>query len=111
TTQEADRVDLGIPPAALAAVREGMFRVVHSDAGSGDAARRKDVAVAGKTGTAEAAWILVDGIDPETGKPGKVKLALSTHDNPNPVAPWYRGTGRQGDQPHHSWFMGFAPAD
>src|SRR5205085_6545211 len=57
--------------------------------------------------------------DPHTGKelrdeknhPVMVDLAMSTHDAPNPRAPWYRATGRQGDQPHHSWFIGFAPAE
>jgi cell division protein FtsI/penicillin-binding protein 2 len=119
TTQAADRVDLGIPPEALAAVREGMFRVVHSPAGSGGEARRADVAVAGKTGTAEAAWIKVKERDPETGKvlvdekgkPLMKLLELSSHDAPNSAAPWYRATGRQGDKPHHSWFMGYAPAE
>lgn len=119
STQAADRVDLGLPPAALAAVREGMFRVVHTDAGSGDAARRPDIAVAGKTGTAQAAWIKVKVRDPKTGEvllddkgqPMMKYLELSTHENPNPDAPWYRGTGRTGGRPHHSWFMGYAPAE
>jgi penicillin-binding protein 2 len=119
TTQLADRVELGIPPEALRAVRQGMFNVVNGRAGSGDAARRKDVMVAGKTGTAEAALLRVPKVDPRTGRvvrgdDGKVELEtleLSTHDAPNPRAPWYRATGRHGDQPHHSWFVGFAPAD
>lgn len=113
-----DRVDLGLPPEAIRAVREGMFRVVHGRPGSGDAARRSDVAVAGKTGTAEAAWLKVEVRDPvtgkvltdEKGKPVMEQVALSTHDAPNPKAPWYRGTGREGGRPHHSWFIGYAPA-
>jgi cell division protein FtsI/penicillin-binding protein 2 len=115
TTQAAERVDLGIPPEALAAVREGMFRVVHSKAGSGGEANHPDVPVAGKTGTAEAAWLPVRDrktgktLRDEKGKP--VLMALSSHDAPNPDALWYRATGRSGDRPHHSWFMGYAPAD
>jgi cell division protein FtsI/penicillin-binding protein 2 len=119
TTQLADRVDLGIPPEALRAVRQGMFNVVNGRAGSGGEARRADVMVAGKTGTAEAALLRAPKVDPKTGKmvrgaDGRVELEtleMSTHDVPNPRAPWYRATGRQGDQPHHSWFVGFAPAD
>jgi penicillin-binding protein 2 len=115
TTQAADRVDLGIPPEALAAVKEGMWRVVHTKAGSGGDANRKEVSVSGKTGTAEAAWIPLR--DKKTGKvlrdeKGKpLLMALSSHDAPNPDAPWYRATGRLGDRPHHSWFMGFAPSE
>jgi penicillin-binding protein 2 len=119
TTQAADRVDLGIPPEALAAVREGMYRVVHSKAGSGGDANRKEVSVSGKTGTAEAAWIQVKERDPKTGKlvldakgkPVMKLLELSSYESPNPEARWYRATGRQSDRPHHSWFMGFAPSD
>ena len=127
TTQLADRVDLGIPPEAMRAVREGMFNVVNGRAGSGDAAQCRDVMVAGKTGTAEAAPLQVPRLDANgkvirTGRMIKTArgeyaelemetLAMSTHDAPNPRAPWYRATGRQGDTPHHSWFIGFAPAD
>jgi len=45
------------------------------------------------------------------GRPEMTLLKLSTHDEPNPAAPWYRATGKQGDRPHHSWFMGFAPSE
>ena len=41
-------------------------------------------------------------------------LRRSTHSNPNPDAPWYRDTGKEGaEKPTltHSWFMGYAPAD
>ena len=49
-----DRVNLHLSPEALAAVKEGMYRVVNTRAGSGYAARREDVDIAGKTGTAQA---------------------------------------------------------
>jgi hypothetical protein len=47
----------------------------------------------------------------EKGREITRPLELSTHDVPNPAAPWYRATGRQGDRPHHSWFIGYAPAE
>jgi penicillin-binding protein 2 len=119
TTQAADRVDLGIPPEALAAVKEGMWRVVHTRAGSGGDANRTEVSVSGKTGTAEAAPLLVKARDPKTGVPLKdekgklvwVKVKMSSFSDPNPDALWYRATGREGDSLHHSWFIGFAPSE
>ena len=67
----------------------------------------------------EAALIQVDVIDQKTGqvmrdeKGEKVRrpLELSRPDAPNPAAPWYRATGRAGESVHHSWFMGYAPAE
>jgi penicillin-binding protein 2 len=121
-TNEPGRVDLGLPPAALAAVKEGMIRVVNSNAGSGGNARRDDMVVAGKTGSATAAPAWMKVIDPvtkrevrdERGRVKRVPLVPSTHSNPNPLALWYRDTGREGaPKPTltHSWFMGYAPAD
>ena len=119
TTNEPERVDLGLPPEALKAVREGMVRVVNGRAGSGDVVRRPDMLVAGKTGSATAAPTKVAVIDPVTKQPvrgedGKVvkePLRPSTLADPNPAAPWYRGTGRDGTDLTHAWFIGFAPAD
>lgn len=130
TTQLADQVDLHIPPLAIAAVREGMYRVVHTRAGSGKPAWQANVVVCGKTGTAEAAPVQIDLVDPKTGKPvpemkdgkpvldrkGKPKymktnLKISNPGDINPDAKWYRGTGHEGGKPHHSWFMGYAPAE
>lgn len=113
-----DRVDLGIAPAALAAAREGMVRVVNTRAGTGLSAHREDMVVAGKTGTATATPMRVKVLDErgrpvldEKGKPKYELLQLSTQQNPNPRAPWYRGTGRTGVELDHAWFVGFAPAD
>jgi hypothetical protein len=47
----------------------------------------------------------------EKGKPKKALLQPSTLANPNPAAPWYRGTGRDGTDLTHAWFIGFAPAE
>lgn len=121
-TQEPDRRDLGLPPAAIKAVRDGMVRVVNSRAGSGNTAKREDMLIAGKTGSATAAPITLYVYDPVTrrkvrGEDGRFKrevLRPSTHWDPNPLAPWYYDTGKEGSEKPtltHSWFMGYAPAD
>jgi cell division protein FtsI/penicillin-binding protein 2 len=121
-----ERVDLQLPPDALRAVKEGMVRVVNGPAGSGGAAKRDDMLVAGKTGSATAAPVYVPVIDPVTKRPvlderklpkkqaRLERLRPSSHWNPNPEAPWYRDTGPENAQHPtltHSWFMGYAPAD
>ena len=118
-TSDPDRVDLMLPPEAIRAVKEGMVRVVNNKAGSGSAARREDMIVAGKTGSATASPTKVNVIDPVTGQvvrgpDGERKrdyLRPSTLADPNPAAPWYRGSGSDGTDLTHSWFIGFAPAD
>lgn len=113
-----ERVDLRLSPEALAATREGMIRVVHSRAGTGASARHPDLVVAGKTGTAQAhplMELVLDG----SGKPlrdanGRLvrrPLQISTKGNPNPRAPWYRGSGLTGTDLSHAWFIAFAPAE
>ncbi|WP_428937049.1 peptidoglycan D,D-transpeptidase FtsI family protein [Fontivita pretiosa] len=133
-TPGPDRVDLKLPAAAIAAVREGMTKAVNSAAGTGSSARRDDLLVAGKTGSAQASPLTVPRRDalnrpvmrkvpvPVKDENGTVKiverevperevLALGTHAQPNPRAPWYRGTGEREDRRSHAWFIGFAPAD
>jgi penicillin-binding protein 2 len=121
TEQERpDREDLHLSPAGLAAAHDGMYRVVNMDKiGTGNQAKCNDVVVAGKTGTAQAAAFLIPKIDPVTQAPmrdekGKTimePLAISTAEHPNPLAPWYRGTGASGTDLSHAWFIGYAPAD
>jgi hypothetical protein len=36
-------------------------------------------------------------------------LTPSTIQNPNPMAPWYRGSGNSGTDISHAWCIGFAP--
>ncbi len=118
--QRPDREDLHLSPAGLAAAHDGMYRVVNADViGTGTQAKRDDVVVAGKTGTAQAAAFLIPKVDPVThavmkdehGKTIMEPLAISTKDHPNPTAPWYRGTGASGTDLSHAWFIGYAPAD
>lgn len=118
TTEAAERVDLGLNPEAVRAAKLGMTRVVNTRAGSGWAARRDDIVFAGKTGTAQAAkatYLVRDDagnpvLGPE-GKPVRKQLEMSKPGQPNPIAPWYHGSGKSYDDLAHSWFIGFAPAD
>ncbi len=45
------------------------------------------------------------------GRPKKVFLEPSTPENPNLLAPWYRGTGTDNTELNHAWYIGYAPAD
>ncbi len=117
------RVDLQIPPEAMKAAHDGMFRVVNSKAGTGTGLVKGDdllasAMIAGKTGTAQAAPLHLIERD-ESGRPvlderGKPKTQLlepSTPSNPNLAALWYRGSGLEGKDLDHAWYIGFAPAD
>ncbi len=124
------RVDLGIPPEAIAQAHQGMWNVVHGSAGTGKQLDFPEVGVYGKTGTAQAARFMVPQLDSDgrpipkldaSGKPivnkyGRtvpvmVPLELGTEAAPNPVAPWYQGSGRSGTDVAHAWYMGFAPRE
>ncbi len=120
----SDRVDLHLPPEAMKAAHDGMFRVVNSAAGTGTGlvngeTRLEAVKVAGKTGTAQASRLRVRKRDENTGrlvldahgKPTYTFLEPSTPDNPNLKALWYRGAGNEGKDLNHAWYIGFAPAD
>src|SRR5205814_1980847 len=63
-----DSADLHLSPAALRAVKQGMINVVQGPAGTGTDAFRKDLLIAGKTGTAQAAPFRLLQRD-ATGKP------------------------------------------
>ncbi len=117
TADIPDRVQLPLDPAALAAARDGMVRVVNSRAGTGKEMHREDVLVAGKTGTAQAARFSIVARDAEgrilrdqDGQPQREFLSPSTTTQPNPRAPWYTATGREEKDLAHAWFIGFAPA-
>ena len=110
-----DRVDLELPPAALAAAREGMIRVVSTVAGTGHALRHDKVSLAGKTGTAQAQRLQLARVGPDgkvllgaDGRPLYETPSISTPEDPNAQMPWYRGTERH--ELSHAWFIGFAPA-
>lgn len=111
-------LDLHLPPGAIAAAVEGMIRVVNSPAGTGQSIRRDDLLIAGKTGSAQAARLTVarrgsDGQLERNERGGLVRdvIPAGTRNAPNPVAPWYRYTGKDEDELTHAWFVGFFPAD
>ena len=114
-----DRVDLHLSKVGLTALRKGMINVVNARAGTGGTAKRDDMVVAGKTGSAQAALITypqrdeVDRIVRDAkGRPDiKALLPVGTHANPRPDFPWYRATGSKETSRAHAWFIGYAPAE
>jgi hypothetical protein len=75
--------------------------------------------VAGKTGSAQAPRFRIPVKDPVTGKQARdakgdkvwIDPPPSNHLRPNVKFPWYRGSGRDGNDLTHAWFIGYAPAD
>ncbi len=114
-----ERADLKLSKPALEAVRLGMVRAVNNRAGTGGSAKRDDLFVAGKTGSAQAQLLALPQRDEvgrvakdEKGRPIWNRLEpIGTHASPNPLAPWYRATGAKETGRAHAWFIGFAPAD
>ena len=104
-----DRRKLPLTAEAVAAVQDGMTRVVNTTAGTGSKVYRDFVLLAGKTGTAEAQPLKYQYTD-EQGKTRWEHARMSTSDNENPEMRWYRGSGIDGKSLHHAWFMGYAPA-
>ena len=117
------RVDLHLSPAALAEAHDGMYRVVNGNAGTGKGLIAGDDLLAGamidgKTGTAQTSPLGMPMLDSagrpmldEFGKPKMQLLVPSTPDQPNPLAPWYRGSGADHKDISHAWYIGFAPRD
>jgi penicillin-binding protein 2 len=104
-----DQTDLGLNKEALKCARDGMFRVVNSEGGTGKPARMSNLLVAGKTGTAQAAP-LWHRVRDAKGDPVKVQLVPATADHPTDT-PWFRAWGEDGTNLNHAWFIGFAPAN
>ena len=118
-----DRVDLKLDASSLDMARRGMWAAVHTPAGSGQHIDdRLPLEIAGKTGSAQAAKLTIAVRDAE-GNPvydenGRATYQridqLSTHGNPNPLAPWYRQTNDPAEEKQkvtHAWFIGYAPAN
>jgi len=114
-----DSVDLHIPPAAVEAVKLGMYRVVNALGGTGHMYHGPtsdpidDIRIAGKTGTPQASRLTVPARD-ENGQiiseDGRAKRVLVDPKDPA-VATWYVGTGPEKADYSHAWFIGYAPAD
>jgi penicillin-binding protein 2 len=107
--------DLGLSASALAEVKEGMIAVVNSDAGTGEEPRRRDMLVAGKTGSAQAPKLSI----PLRDGAGKAMTALGLDGKERPlwrdvepnIYEWYQGVGENREHLAHAWFIGYAPAD
>jgi len=100
-----ERVDLHLDPAAVAAAKDGMWRVVNGQSGTGKALVAGDkelqsLQICGKTGTAQAPMPMrvVKGPD---GKP-----AWQAYE---PNEPWFRKD--KDGKLDHAWYIGFAPRD
>ncbi len=108
-----DRVDLGFRPEVLAAVHEGMFRVVNGPPGAatGRTAAMAELSVAGKTGSAQVPKLRIRQRDAA----GKVMLLDNGRIDWKPIEPdaysWYQGVGDNHENLAHAWFVGYAPAD
>ena len=118
TSAPSERIDLGVSETALDMVRAGMILVVNDDGGTGSAARRTDMIVAGKTGSAETGKMHIKVWNPITrtylqdnGHDARVPIEPNKPNHPNPEAPWYRGSDDDQEKLKHAWFMGFAPAN
>lgn len=114
-----DAYDLNLSPAALAAARDGMRRVVVGAAGTGKGIVRHapalaGLAICGKTGTAQAPKYHVKQRDPATGKvllDERGRATLVPVEAGDKRAPWILGGGQDRTETDHAWYIGFAPAD
>ncbi len=108
-----DRVDLRLSPAAVDAVHDGMRRVVNTRGGTGSRLHRKDMIVAGKTGSAQTGKLAVPQRDAE-GKiikiNGRTQYKYLDVGTPGTES-WYVGGGPKKDILAHGWVIGYAPAD
>jgi penicillin-binding protein 2 len=116
-------VDLHLDPQAVAAVREGMRRVVNSDAGTGTGILPQNqnpqesddpldgIEIAGKTGSAQTQLMTIPFRDANgnivkvDGRIERVPVELGTPGTEG----WYQGTGAAKHM-DHAWFIGYAPA-
>jgi penicillin-binding protein 2 len=119
-----DRVDLHLAPEAVAAVREGMRRVVNSEAGTGRGILPEEqhpameddplsqIVIAGKTGSAQTALMEIPARDSEGAmiyENGHVKRVPVELGSPGTEG-WYAGSGLTKHMVH-AWYIGYAPAD
>ncbi|HEX8912044.1 MAG TPA: penicillin-binding transpeptidase domain-containing protein, partial [Humisphaera sp.] len=119
--------DLQLNPAAVAAMRDGMQRVVYGRAGTGKPVARKapaldGIRICGKTGTAQVGRFALPKRDPATGQQlrdevtGKLRWDFPDpnsqfYTNPDKRFAWYRAYGDDGKDLNHAWYIGFAPAE
>jgi len=109
-----ETVDLHLSAENVALVKEGMYRAVHTPAGTGPLPHDMDpLMVAAKTGTAQASRLTVpvrDSAGNIVMENGREKRRLVDPNDPA-VSSWYIGMGDQKSQYDHAWYIGYAPAD
>jgi len=109
------KVKLPIDPRAVAEAKLGMKNVVNAAGGTGKAARRDDMQVAAKTGSAQTgkfSVVLRDEKGQEVKEDGRTKRRyFEPSKSIDPEVPWFRGTGPDGTELSHAWYIGFAPVD
>lgn len=113
-----DRAPTGARADAIREAQRGMGLVVSRQGGTGHAVRRNDVAVAAKTGSAQAAEFKLAMVDEKgkevldaRGRRHFVTQQPSIFGKPNPQLPWYRSGDLEGGTLTHAWFVGYAPAE
>jgi penicillin-binding protein 2 len=119
-----DRVDLHLTPEAVAAVQEGMRRVVNTQAGTGRGILPEEqqppieddplsrIVIAGKTGSAQTALMQIPQRDADGTmiyQDGHVLRKPVELGSPGTEG-WYAGAGLT-KQMVHAWYIGYAPAD
>jgi penicillin-binding protein 2 len=119
-----DRVDLHLAPEAVAAVKEGMRRVVNSEAGTGrgilpveqhppmEDDPLSQMVIAGKTGSAQTSLMEIPARDSDGAMiydNGHLKRVPVELDSPGTQG-WYAGAGLTKHMVH-AWYIGYAPAD
>jgi penicillin-binding protein 2 len=108
-----DRVDLHLSPEAVAAVQDGMRRVVNTRGGTGTRLHRSDMIIAGKTGSAQTGKLAVPLRDADgqiVKVNGRTQYKYLDVGTPGTES-WYIGGGPDKDILAHGWVIGFAPAD
>jgi penicillin-binding protein 2 len=114
-----DRINLGFAPADIAAVKDGMWRVLNRPAGTGNLHHDGDpdavdaLDVAGKTGTSQAEQLTIPLRDDEGNiilKDGKEQRVTADPNDPT-IRTWYIAAGDDKKTFSHHWVIGYTPAD
>ncbi len=107
-----EEVDLHLAPDAVAAVKDGMRRVVNTLGGTGRRLHRDDMVVCGKTGSAQVHKLKI----PQRDADGQI-VRVNGRIQYRTIEPgslgtesWYQSVGSETSLVH-AWVIGFAPAE